>query len=147
MVRINRGFSLVEMLIVVAILTTLITLILPNFVTVRQKGQDSRRRLDLEQIRSALEQYRSTNGYYPTELSTLTTPVVYISTLPTDPTPTNTYQFTPLPAGCNNTAGNYCSDYVVGALLSATSSCTTTPSSTCGSTTACNYCLGPYGAK
>lgn len=142
----RRGFSLVELLVVIAIMGTLITLLLPNFVNVRQKGQDSRRKLDLEQIRSALEQYRSVNGYYPTSLNTLTAPTVYISRLPTDPTTSSSYQFTALPAGCDN-ATTSCTDYVIGALLSSTSSCTTTPTSNCSGTTACNYCLGPYGAK
>lgn len=146
MIRHNRGFSIIELLVVIAILGTLITLLLPNFVNVRQKGQDSRRKLDLEQMRSALEQYRSTNGYYPTALSALTAPTVYISTLPTDPSSTNTYQFSALPAGCNNVA-TLCTDYVLGALLSSTSSCTVTPTTNCSGTTACNYCLGPYGAK
>lgn len=142
----KHGFSIVELLIVIAIMATLVTLLLPNFVNVRQKGQDSRRKLDLEQIRSALEQYRSTNGYYPTVLTTLTAPTVYISQLPADPSTTNSYQYSALPAGCDNST-TFCSDYVVGALLSSTSSCTTTPTGSCSGSTACNYCLGPYGAK
>ncbi len=144
----KRGFSIVELLVVIAIMATLITLLLPNFVNVRQKGQDSRRKLDLEQIRSALEQYRSVNGYYPTSLNTLTAPTVYISRLPTDPTTSSSYQFTALPSGCDNTTTT-CSDYVIGALLSTppTVTCNILPSSACSGLTVCNYCLGPYGAK
>jgi len=146
----NKGFSLIELLVVIAIMGTLITILLPNFIGARQRGQDARRKIDLEQIRSALEQYRSVNGSYPALLSTLTSGTVYISTLPTDPLSASgyTYQYTPLPAGCTIAGPTYCTNYTVGAILTSTSSCVTTPPTTCGPAAAvCNYCLGPFGAK
>ena len=148
--KMKKGFSLIELLVVIGIMGTLITILLPNFIGARQRGQDARRKLDLEQIRSGLEQYRSVNGSYPAVLSTLTSGTVYISTLPTDPLSSSgySYQYTSLPAGCTTGGPTYCTDYTIGALLSTTSSCVTTPTTTCGpSTAACNYCLGPLGAK
>ena len=144
------GFSLIELLVVIGIMGTLITILLPNFIGARQRGQDARRKLDLEQIRSALEQYRSVNGSYPRFLSTLTSGTIYISTLPTDPVAASgyTYQYTSLPAGCTTAGPTFCTDYTIGATLTTGSGCTTTPTGTCGpSAAACNYCLGPFGVK
>lgn len=145
--KMKRGFSLIELLVVIGIMGTLITILLPNFIGARQRGQDARRKLDLEQIRSALEQYRSVNGSYPDLLSTLTSGTVYISTLPTDPQAGYSYQFTPLPASCTTAGPTFCTDYTIGAFLTTGAGCTSAPASYCSPTAACNYCLGPLGAK
>src|SRR5688500_9422256 len=65
-----KGFTLIELLIVIAIMGTLVTLLLPNFIGSRQRAKDARRKLDVEQIRSALAQYRSVNGSYPASVAT-----------------------------------------------------------------------------
>jgi len=134
---------------------TLVTILLPNFIGGRQRSKDARRRLDIEQISSALEQYRSVAGVYPSSLTlncdatreTLTytdtsvTPNVtttFLSTIPQDPgCSTYVYAITNL----SNT------DYTVCAYLEATTSTTSiSPALSCG-TQNCNYCKGPYGAK
>jgi general secretion pathway protein G len=60
-----RGFTLVELLIVIAIIGVLSTLLMANFIGVRQRARDAQRKSDLRQIQAALEIYRSDNGGYP----------------------------------------------------------------------------------
>lgn len=145
--KINKGFSLIEILVVIGIMGALITILLPNFINSRQRGQDSRKKLDLANFASALEQYRSVNGSYPAAKTDLVP--TYISALPTDPTSGYTYEYTSLPNGCANSGTpSYCTDYTLGARLNATSTCPTrAPATNCVSSpaTACNYCLGPLG--
>lgn len=62
----NKGFTLVELLIVVAIIGILSTLLTANFIGVRQRARDAQRKADLRQIQSALELYRADQQSYPT---------------------------------------------------------------------------------
>lgn len=61
----QKGFTLVELLVVIVIISILATLLMANFVGVRQRGRDTTRKSDLRQIQSALEIYRADNGNYP----------------------------------------------------------------------------------
>lgn len=88
----QKGFTLVELLIVVAIIGVLATLLMANFIGVRQRARDAQRKADIRQIQSALELYRSDQGSYPTSLpscgSALTggTPAsTYMQKIPCDP--------------------------------------------------------------
>lgn len=64
----QKGFTLVELLIVIAIIGILSTLLVANFIGVRQRSKDSQRKADLRQMQSALELYRSDQGSYPTTI-------------------------------------------------------------------------------
>lgn len=61
----KKGFTLIELMIVIAILGVLATLISGNFITSLKKGRDARRKTDLEQIQRALEMYYEDNKAYP----------------------------------------------------------------------------------
>ena len=61
----KRGFTLIELLIAVAIIGILTTLLMANFIAVRQRARDAQRKSDLRQIQAALELYRSDQGLYP----------------------------------------------------------------------------------
>ncbi len=65
----KKGFTLVELLIVVSIIGVLTTLLMANFIGVRQRARDAQRKSDLRQIQSALELYRADQGSYPTTSS------------------------------------------------------------------------------
>lgn len=69
----KRGFTLVEVMIVVAIVGILATFAQINYVTGLKKARDGKRKADLEQIRSALEMARSDSpdGVYPDHLDSL----------------------------------------------------------------------------
>lgn len=62
----QKGFTLIEMLIVVAIIGILSALILVGLSQFRSRGRDARRIADLKQVQNALEIYYTRNSFYPT---------------------------------------------------------------------------------
>lgn len=103
----KKGFTLIELLIVMSIIGVLASILLSSFIGVRERARDGRRKSDISQIQSALEQYRSDNGSYPVSTAgntltalncpnpgTLTSPSgasVYMQKIPCDPLGTTTY--------------------------------------------------------
>ncbi len=88
----KRGFTLIELLIVVSIIGILATLLLVNFIGIRQRARDASRKSDLKQIQSSLELYRSDQGVYALSLpscgSSFQSPdgnTTYIQKIPCDP--------------------------------------------------------------
>lgn len=61
----GRGFTLVELLVVMAILGVLVTLIAGGFRTAQMRGRDAARKSDLGQIASAFELFQSDYKTYP----------------------------------------------------------------------------------
>jgi len=62
----KNAFTLVELLVVMAILGILAFVSLANFRTSQIKARDAQRKSDLRQIANALEAYMSDHGGYPT---------------------------------------------------------------------------------
>lgn len=94
----QKGFTLVELLVVISIIGVLMAISIFGLAGVRESSRDARRKSDLELIRSGLEIYKSDCNYYPTG-SMLTSPLVgddsttscsstnvYIQEVPEDPT-------------------------------------------------------------
>ena len=54
----KRAFTLIELLIVIAIIGSLSALFLPNYMAARERARDSQRKFDLRQIQKALELYK-----------------------------------------------------------------------------------------
>jgi len=63
--RPQLGFTLVELLIVMAILGILATLVVGGLRTAQMRGRDARRKSDLKQIGQALEMFFSDYKQYP----------------------------------------------------------------------------------
>lgn len=63
----NRGFTLVELLIVMVILGILATLIVGNFRNAQIRGRDAQRKSDLREMANALELFYQDHGQYPDE--------------------------------------------------------------------------------
>lgn len=61
----RRGFTLLELLVAMAILGILAVISLTSFGTVREKGRDSRRKQDIQSISKSLEMYYNDYGRYP----------------------------------------------------------------------------------
>ena len=63
----RKGFTLVELLIVISIIGVLAGFLFVNFSNVRERGRDSRRKNDLNQIKTALRLYYNDYQKYPTD--------------------------------------------------------------------------------
>ena len=61
----SHGFSLTELLVVVAIIGLLLTLAATIFIKQIAKGNDSRRKADLNRIKIAVEEYEKDKNCYP----------------------------------------------------------------------------------
>lgn len=61
----RRAFTLVELLVVISIISILMAVGAVNYQKSVKLSRDSKRKADLEQIRQALETYRSEIGSYP----------------------------------------------------------------------------------
>jgi prepilin-type N-terminal cleavage/methylation domain-containing protein len=60
-----KGFTLIEILIVVAIIAILASVVLVGLGPTQKEGRDSRRISDLTQVQTALELYYNHCGWYP----------------------------------------------------------------------------------
>ena len=85
-----RAFTLIELLIVVAIIGILAAIAVPNFMNARVKAAIARVEADMKATRDALEMYRLDFGKYIKTLSgasdivQLTTPIAYLTSMPKD---------------------------------------------------------------
>ncbi len=62
----RSGFTLLELLVIIAIMGILTTLVLPNYLNSLKRGRDSKRKSDMQSIQHAMEQYyQMCNFVYP----------------------------------------------------------------------------------
>ncbi|MBW7960444.1 prepilin-type N-terminal cleavage/methylation domain-containing protein [Patescibacteria group bacterium] len=94
------GFTLIELIVVIAIIGMLSALLLPNFMSARERARDSQRKSDLTQIQKALEMYSQDQALpgYPAQLPEAGTKFsyngnVYMNKFPTDPSPGKIYYY------------------------------------------------------
>ena len=131
----RKGFTLIEILIVVAIIAILASVVLVGLGPTQQAGRDARRISDLSEVQNGLELYYNKCGYYPgasapgdascdaaapagTAITAYTNMAgeleaigIGISSVPVDPNNTTPYQYT---YATNGASGN---SYVLGAQL------------------------------
>jgi prepilin-type N-terminal cleavage/methylation domain-containing protein len=119
MQRKQQGFTLIEILIVVAIIAILASVTLVGLGPTQRQGRDARRLSDLREVQTGLELYYNKNGTYPnvTKWSDLSTAITPVSggVLPNDPTNNSTYYYSYAPSSDG-------SSYVIGATLEGGSS-------------------------
>lgn len=66
--NVKRAFTLLELLIVIALIGILITIAAVSYSSAQKKTRDSRRMTDVKNIQTALEQYYAdNNGAYPAQ--------------------------------------------------------------------------------
>ncbi len=90
--RDRTAFTLVELLIVVAIIAILAGIAVPNFLEAQTRSKVSRAKADMRTIATGLEAYAVDNNRYPpstlvprfARLRKLTTPVSYLTSVPAD---------------------------------------------------------------
>jgi len=95
----KNAFTLIELLIVVAIIGILAAIAVPNFLNAQVRAKIANAVSDMRAIDTALEMYRMDNNIYPMwrdssgtninpvnrRLLPLTTPISYLSSVPQDP--------------------------------------------------------------
>lgn len=80
----ERGFTLLELMIVIAIVGILVTLAMPSFRTATVKAREAVLKEDLFVMRSVIDQYYADNGIYPPTLQDLVGKG-YLRSIPVDP--------------------------------------------------------------
>jgi prepilin-type N-terminal cleavage/methylation domain-containing protein len=105
MISKRKGFTLIEMLIVIAIIGILASIVLVGLGPVQRRGRDARRQSDLRGVQTALELYYHKCGHYPggatcqpasnedwaAMVPSVTGATIGISKLPNDPSSGQTY--------------------------------------------------------
>ena len=80
----RRGFTLIEMLLVLMLIALLATLVTPVVTGGIARARESTLRADLYALRKAIDDYYADNGTYPPELDELVTKR-YLRRIPSDP--------------------------------------------------------------
>lgn len=140
----QKGFTFIEILVVATIISLLAGIGAVSYSTFSKQSRDAKRKADLEQIRAAVEMYRSNNGSYPL---TASFNIANCNNPSLSDANTTYLSKTPIDPKCTDLSYTYSSDgttYTVAAHLE-------TGSGSCGGLNCpsasylCNYCLGPYG--
>jgi len=61
----NKGFTLIELLVVIAIIGLLSSVVLASLNSARKNARDTKRKVEMLDVKKALEAYYSDNGSYP----------------------------------------------------------------------------------
>lgn len=80
----RRGFTLVELMVVMAIVALLLALALPRYFGHLERARETVLRQDLAVMRDAIDKFHGDRGRYPNSLDELTE-ARYLRTLPVDP--------------------------------------------------------------
>lgn len=108
--KLNSGFTLLELIIVMVIIAILASAIWGNFFTSLTKSRDSKRKQELDFIAKAMDLYYNDNKAYPTSLpgagspfvNPVVTGVIYMQKVPADPLyPVANYCYPTVAAGSN----------------------------------------------
>lgn len=61
----QKGFTIVELLIVIVVIGILATLVIVTFSGIQQKSRNTKRQTDINALQSHTEAFYAQNGYYP----------------------------------------------------------------------------------
>ena len=80
----TRGFTLIELVVVMAIIGLLLTIAVPRYMHSIELGKEQVRRQNVAVMRNAIDQYYGDNGQYPETLDELVAKH-YLRAVPVDP--------------------------------------------------------------
>ena len=114
--KVNLGFTLLELVVVMAVIALLSTIGLNSYGAVQKRARDAKRKTDIRAVQSALEQYYSACGYnYPppvgnfyNSINCASPPISIMPTVPIDPKPPTLYYCQPPMTNCTNSRYTIC---------------------------------------
>jgi general secretion pathway protein G len=80
----RRGFTLVELLVVMAIIATLLTIAVPRYFRSLQRSREAVLKQDLTALRESIDKFYGDTGKYPPTLAVLVEKK-YLRSIPVDP--------------------------------------------------------------
>lgn len=80
----TRGFTLIELMVVMAIIATLMSLVAPGYFKQVDRSKETVLRHNLQTLRTAIDDYRADHGADPQSVQALVDQK-YLRTLPLDP--------------------------------------------------------------
>lgn len=130
----DRGFTIVELLIVIVVIGILATLVITTYNGIQQKARDTKRKTDVNALQGHVESYFTESGKYPTlanindstfrsanmkglDPAALQDPKGSAQTLVGSPQ-ANAYSYQASPSGCDNSTTD-CTGYTLTATLEA----------------------------
>ncbi len=82
--RREAGFTLIELMVVIAIIALLVGIALPRYQNAQRKAREAVLRENLFILRQTIDQYFADKGYYPQDLNALVDEG-YLRKIPVDP--------------------------------------------------------------
>lgn len=129
----SRGFTIVELLIVIVVIGILAGLVVVTYNGIQKKARDTERKTDINALHGQLEAYQAQNGKYPTltDVNDSTWRTANMKGLSGDAlqdpngdaqtleaaSDANDYSYVAAPADCDNGAAGDCTSYTLTATL------------------------------
>lgn len=132
----QKGFTIVELLIVIVVIGILAALVITTFTGIQQKARNTERETDIKALQGQIEAYYAQNGKYPTldnmndatfrsnnmkglDAEALKDPKGSAQTL-VGTAAANSYSYDVTPSGCDNGSGGDCTGYTLTATYEGT---------------------------
>ena len=109
----KKGFTIIEVLIVIGIIAILTVIIFPSINNIRKKNRDTERVGDISAIQLGLALYKNKNNVYPANLDTLLPDKYVTLDSITPPDSSDSYHYVPLARN----PSTKCTYYHLGTLL------------------------------
>lgn len=111
----TKGFTLVEILVTIAIIGVLTTAGIASYSGSQKRARDAKRKIDLRAVQNALEQYFAVCGsQYPTtfgaSIACASPAVAFMQAVPSDPRTGVRYSCTAMGSSCTSTSYSICTN-------------------------------------